>query len=142
MDRRRFVRALPVVAGAAAGCGALLTTACGGAAYLVPVIAGGRLLVPSEQVGPGGVFVALPRDERPLFVSRDGDGRPVAVHARCTHRGCLPEPVAGRLVCPCHGSEFTLGGEVLEGPAREALRRFVAEEEGGSVVIHLPGGGR
>lgn len=140
MDRRSFVRRLPGVAGAVAAAGALASGGCGGASWLMPTNLGGRLAVPAAAVGREGVFVAHPSDKRPIFVSRDEAGRARAVHARCTHRGCQPEPVAGRLECPCHGSEFTFEGAVLEGPAREPLRRFTVSEEGGDVVIRLGGG--
>lgn len=139
MDRRSFVRRLPGVAGAGAAAAALVSSGCGGASYLVPTDLGGRLAVPATAVGSEGVFVAHPTDNRPIFVSRDDVGRAGAVHARCTHRGCQPEPVAGRLACPCHGSEFTFQGVVLEGPAREPLRRFTVTEQGSDVLIWLEG---
>ena len=135
-----FSRPLPGGGGGGPAAGALASGGCGGASYLVPTNLGGRLAVPAAAVGREGVFVAHPSDKRPIFVSRDEAGRARAVHARCTHRGCQPEPVAGRLECPCHGSEFTFEGVVLGGPAREPLRRFAVSEEGGDVVIRLGGG--
>lgn len=140
MDRRSFVRRLPGVAGAAAAAGALVSGGCAGVAYLVPTDLGDRLALPATAVGSEGVFVAHPTDNRPIFVSLDEAGRPQAVHARCTHRGCQPEPLAGRLACPCHGSEFTFQGDVLEGPARDPLRRFTVTEDGNDVVIWIVGG--
>jgi len=59
----------------------------------------------------------------------------VALLARCTHRGCQPEPVGDRLVCPCHGSEFDLRGSVLEGPADRPLTRYDVAVDGDDLVI-------
>jgi cytochrome b6-f complex iron-sulfur subunit len=42
---------------------------------------------------------------------------------RCTHAGCrISRESEGKLVCPCHGSEFDpLNGKVLRGPALKPL---------------------
>jgi cytochrome b6-f complex iron-sulfur subunit len=52
--------------------------------------------------------------------------RPEGFHALssvCTHLGCVTryQPDEGLIVCPCHGSRFSLEGEVLAGPAPRSL---------------------
>jgi cytochrome b6-f complex iron-sulfur subunit len=52
--------------------------------------------------------------------------RPEGFHALssvCTHLGCVTryQPDEGLIVCPCHGSRFSLEGEVLAGPAPRPL---------------------
>lgn len=43
--------------------------------------------------------------------------------AKCTHLGCNIHSIENNeLVCPCHGSRFSLNGDCLKGPAKEALR--------------------
>ncbi len=45
--------------------------------------------------------------------------------AHCTHLGCLINKVEnGRLVCPCHGSEFDLRGNATKGPAYKPLKSY------------------
>jgi len=40
----------------------------------------------------------------------------------CTHSGCkISSILDGKIVCPCHGSEFTLTGGVCRGPAKKPL---------------------
>jgi Rieske Fe-S protein len=39
----------------------------------------------------------------------------------CTHMGCILDLSGNKLLCPCHGSEFSLDGKVLVGPARDNL---------------------
>jgi len=43
--------------------------------------------------------------------------------AKCTHLGCNIHAVENdELVCPCHGSRFSLEGNCLKGPAKEGLQ--------------------
>jgi nitrite reductase/ring-hydroxylating ferredoxin subunit len=126
------------------GVSALAASGCAGARYLAPRLNPGRLSIPSAELAPGAAaFLQTPEMPRPIFVRRDGSGQVVAVLASCTHQGCQPEPVGERLVCPCHGSEFTLEGAVLQGPAERPLQRYEATEENGEVVVWLePRGAR
>jgi Rieske Fe-S protein len=60
-----------------------------------------------------------------VLVSKQSDTSYVAVNAICTHEGCTVDRFAGqRYVCPCHGSEFTFVGNVVQGPASHALSTF------------------
>ena len=45
------------------------------------------------------------------------------VNKKCTHNGCLVkyDKDTGKLICPCHGSEFKLNGKVISGPATTDL---------------------
>jgi Rieske Fe-S protein len=123
------------------GVSALAAGGCAGARYVVPRVSPGRLAVSSGDLGPEGAFLQTPDMPRPVYLRRQTSGEVVALLASCTHQGCQPEPVAGRLVCPCHGSEFGFGGEVLQGPAERPLVRYEVTEEGGEVVVWLDRGG-
>lgn len=54
---------------------------------------------------------------------RDGTGQLHVVSAVCTHMGCIVHWNNGEKSwdCPCHGSRFSVDGEVLEGPAFKNL---------------------
>lgn len=149
MRRRAFVRRLPVVAAglplaaraALAGAAAATAAACSGVRYVVPRAAPGALRIDAAELGPGGdLFLQAPGMDRPVYVRREASGALVALLARCTHRGCQPDRLAGRLVCPCHGSEFSLTGEVLQGPAERPLTRYDVSEEGGEIIVRLGAG--
>jgi cytochrome b6-f complex iron-sulfur subunit len=43
----------------------------------------------------------------------------------------------GRIVCPCHGSQFGLDGSVFKGPAKSPLNRHEVRTENGQVVVDL-----
>lgn len=58
--------------------------------------------------------------------------------SRCTHLGCRINRAEGfELVCPCHGSRFSLDGESLQGPARERLRELPFALDRTNAVIRV-----
>lgn len=132
MRRRDFI---------ALGVAAVSLGGCAGARYLVPRVSGGRLVVPVAELDRGGeAFLQAPGMQRPVYVRRLESGEITAVLASCTHQGCQPEPVADRLACPCHGSEFSFDGRVLQGPAERPLTRYETNVEGADLVVWLERG--
>lgn len=58
------------------------------------------------------------------FVVINNAGKTDVLSAHCTHLGCLINQIDGnKLVCPCHGSEFTTNGDVIKGPAYKPLEK-------------------
>lgn len=56
----------------------------------------------------------------------------------CTHQSCTVSGFSGgRFVCPCHGSQFTTGGAVANGPATRALQPFTAQFANGVVSFSV-----
>jgi len=55
----------------------------------------------------------------------------------CTHRGCELTPGGNTYTCPCHGSEFSMEGEVLQGPAEKHLKTFDITTDNENIYIHL-----
>ena len=59
------------------------------------------------------------------LVARTAQSAFTTVTAVCTHEGCAVTGFANsRYVCPCHGSEFSTSGAVVQGPASSSLRQF------------------
>lgn len=45
--------------------------------------------------------------------------------SHCTHLGCkIQEFRRGKLICPCHGSEYNLNGIPTKGPAFKSLTEY------------------
>lgn len=125
-----------------------LVVACGGGGGGAPAPA------PAPQPPPAGPltttdtkadFLATPngttRDYRNLgnfFLIHDATGI-YAMTAICTHMGCtVGAPVGGQISCPCHGSQYDLGGGNLVGPATSPLVHFQVTEAtpGGFLAVN------
>jgi cytochrome b6-f complex iron-sulfur subunit len=62
---------------------------------------------------------------RSFLVAHTAQDTFTAMTAVCTHEGCTVTEFDGSLfICPCHGSEFSTSGAVVQGPAPSALTRF------------------
>lgn len=66
-------------------------------------------------------------DGKKCGVYRDDTGKLHVVSAVCTHMGCINHwnETEQSWDCPCHGSRFSIDGEVLEGPAYTALKKVI-----------------
>jgi Rieske Fe-S protein len=84
----------------------------------------------AELPGNGALVFA----RRRIAVIRSG-GEVYALSLACTHLGCTVNVTATEMACPCHGSRFDHGGEVLQGPARRPLQRFRVRRENGKFVV-------
>jgi len=58
--------------------------------------------------------------EKNVYILRNREGMR-ALSAICTHLGCIVTETANGFQCPCHGSKFTLDGNVVSGPAPRGL---------------------
>ena len=73
-----------------------------------------------------------------FLISRTSTSAFSAIDAVCTHEGCTITGFAGdTYVCPCHGSRYSLNGQVTGGPARASLRRYATTFTDGVVTIAL-----
>jgi len=91
-----------------------------------------------EAAGKSRKFVLINVDfsQFPICVYRTGSDKYVASLMLCTHNICELTVGGGIYTCPCHGSEFSTEGEVLEGPAEENLKTFELEFDDENIYIH------
>lgn len=136
IDRRTFLKLM--------GWTGLGTLAAGEVTY-----ASLRFIAPRTVAGEfGGVFAVgtvndfppgsvTPFTEGRFFLVRLEDGGFLALYRSCTHLGCaVPwDAEKGRFVCPCHGSEFEIDGEVNNPPAPRPLDLFRVKIADGQVKV-------
>ncbi len=75
--------------------------------------------------------------EHQVWIVREGD-RLYALLAVCTHLGCLTGyfPAEELFKCPCHGSNFSLQGDPLAGPAPVPLYHLaLSVGKDGQIVV-------
>lgn len=127
--RRRF---LGMFAG---GVGGVAATACSsgvGPAMVGDVSAGNVANLP--------VGALRPLSSVPACIGRDSGGV-YAMTLTCTHAGCdmgsQGRVSSAGIFCGCHGSRFDVNGNVVSGPATQALDHFaVTVDAGGELTVH------
>ncbi len=87
----------------------------------------GKILTPEmeEGVGPGQGKV-FEIEGRRVGVYRDDQGDLHIVDTTCGHMGCEVHWNDAEISwdCPCHGSRYSIDGEIIEGPSFKALKKL------------------
>lgn len=143
MERRNFLKTCCyTLAG-----GALLSAglqSCGTTHYATVIKSGDDLKIAKSEfwemrndkkVNRSFVLLAETDEGFPICVQKiDGD-KYIASLMKCTHRGCELNVGGGIYTCPCHGSEFSLSGKVLEGPADTDLKTYETKTDDEYIYI-------
>lgn len=142
MLRREFISQLERSAAGVICAGfalPLMNAGCMGYRYVTYSRSGELLVVRRADFGTEDyALLENPQLPRAIYLHRWPDGRFTAVLTRCSHRGCEVEPAGDRLACPCHGSEYTLTGDVLQGPAERALYSYEVSSDDENIYVRLP----
>lgn len=137
MNRRRFL-------GTAAGaCSLLGLSACAGVRVFPAAVEAGRLRLPAAELAAAFgeddvVLVRAATLTEAIYLVRVEGQISGAIGATCTHLGCQVRPGRASFRCPCHGSTFGLDGQVVRGPAPQALTRYSVNVTEDHLEIVLP----
>lgn len=83
----------------------------------------------NKTVAFAGNYIIINQDEKTKVLS-----------SHCTHLGCtINQTENNRLVCPCHGSEYDLNGNVLKGPAYRSLETIPSKIIADGTKIEIEG---
>lgn len=80
----------------------------------------------------GFLYIASAR----VVVVNTGGSTIRAFTSICTHEGCnVDQFIDGRMICPCHGSQYDTAGRVVQGPATGNLKEYTVTRSGNTVTI-------
>ncbi len=124
-----------------AALGGLVAIEIGGLAlaYMQPRLAegefGGQIVAGQVDDFPPGSVSHIPNGR--FYLARLPDGGFLALYQRCTHLGCnVPwDQTQGAFICPCHNSQFTQEGELINPPAPRPLDIFPISIQDGQVIV-------
>lgn len=71
------------------------------------------------------------------WVIKKSPAEVIAFAPTCTHLGCAFRYEESRktFLCPCHNSDFSLDGKVIDGPAPRPLDRFEVRIQGTKLLL-------
>lgn len=144
MERRKFIKNCCFTSVGIALTGSVLQS-CGSIYYATANRKGNRYVIAkseflkNENSTETRPFVLIKSEdsEFPICVYKIEENTYVASLLKCTHRACELNVGGGIYSCPCHGSEFSIKGKVLEGPAEEDLKTFKIETDNENIYVIL-----
>lgn len=83
------------------------------------------------------VLLDAPISKYSICIFKTGKDDYTASLMRCTHKGCEVNVEGNAYHCPCHDSEFSNTGAVLEGPATEPLKTFKTKTDKKNLYVRL-----
>jgi nitrite reductase/ring-hydroxylating ferredoxin subunit len=138
LNRREFVVLAAAATAACAACGADFAQAGEPPPAKGPLPKGPFDCGPKTKYASDGVVDEFAKKERILIVR--SEGKIYAPTATCTHKNCAVKikETAGQkeIVCPCHGSKFSIHGTSTKGPAKGSLYRYAIKvDDKGNLIV-------
>lgn len=141
MERRDFIRNCTVLCAGGIGLSVLMES-CGSIHYAISSSEMNIIKVSkTEFIDPKKkerkfVVVRTDKLQFPICLYSKGDEY-IALYMQCTHQGCEVQPNKISLVCPCHGSEFSIEGKVQSPPADKDLKQFKVITDNENIYIEV-----
>ena len=89
----------------------------------------------------GSVMLTYDGEVTVLYIIRGPGDKMYVMNPTCPHAGCRVDKydgISAQTICPCHGSAFADDGVLINGPAREGLRRYPSRFSGGVLEVEPP----
>ena len=139
LNRRDFVVAAAGTLAAAAACACVCCeiaqaaeapTSAPSSSSTGPVDVGTKADYPKD----GTINDKLTKTNRVIVVRNEG--KIYAMNSTCTHKNCAVKDKSGEIVCPCHGSRYSLYGTATKGPAKGSLFRYgISVNDAGHIIV-------
>jgi len=146
MDRNEFIRQCGFACLGAIGISAIAQS-CSPARQVNGAIVDNKMVIPLSSFllknKSGGqsyrryIVASNEQLNYPLVIYRNSEDDYTVLLLRCSHQYNELNVNGELLTCPAHGSEFDTKGNVVNGPANEKLRSFIAIKDGQNLYIQL-----
>ena len=143
MERRKFIKnccftaiGLPVLASTLGSCGSIYYASIERRENQI-IISKSEFLKDDGQKSRSFILVKVNESEFPICIYKVEKDSYVASLLKCTHQSCELNVGGGVYSCPCHGSEFSMTGKLLEGPAEMDLKTFKIETNNENIYLFL-----
>ncbi len=135
-SRRKFIRNSAMIIGGIS-CGPVLLNGCSPFVYAEHSVEENRVVVSKATFGENNhVIIKMDNLKKPVYIGKLDDGNYSALLMECTHKHCTVRPIGTILHCPCHGSEYSNTGNVLESPAEKNLTAFRVSHDENNIYIY------
>ncbi len=146
ISRKEFLKsASGLLAGAVALPLGTLLEGCAASAFTIhATVIGNTVVIPlttlpdlTQPNSYARVYVGT--DDNPFILFARNGGELWAVLSTCSHNGCEVRKLRAGFECPCHGSEYDLQGNVLQGPASAPLESYPVQQFADRYEFQLEG---
>jgi cytochrome b6-f complex iron-sulfur subunit len=138
-NRREFIKKCGLIsAGLVYGGSALMLEGCASVSYIPFNEENNQLVIKKsyfvkEKYG----LISYKNLPAPIYITKLEHDNYSAVLLECTHKRCEVSPAGDLLICPCHGSEYSNTGEVLQPPAEKDLYRFGIKTDSENIYVNV-----
>lgn len=134
MNRRTFTKKT-VLACCGALAGSTILESCTTTKSLFLDANENSVIVPIEKLsGQTSAIINSTLFTTPVYIFKEGNTWH-ALLMSCTHVQCEVKLAKDTFICPCHGSQFALDGDVLTGPAQQPLEKVSIEEKDNQFIL-------
>ncbi len=133
MERRNFIKNCASAIGVT-----ILLQSCKSAFYIPNSIDKTKIVIKKTDFSENK-FVLVKNEalQGPIYLAKLNENDYSAVLMICTHKSCELNTAGNYLVCPCHGSEFSNTGKVLNPPAEKDLEKYIVTTDASFIYIQL-----
>lgn len=144
MDRRKFIKQCCIGAGIAAISPSLI--GCAPIHYANVTVESGKITIPKseftftkgETVKHRKFVLVQPKSFNfPICLYQINETDYSASLLKCTHRACELNVGGSSFTCPCHGSEFSVTGKLITGPAETDLQKFKLSTDDQNIYLYV-----
>jgi cytochrome b6-f complex iron-sulfur subunit len=137
MNRKDFIKTCGLVSVGATTLSVLMDS-CKTIFYAPNIISGNRIVIKrSDLAQTNSTVIKNNMLQAPIYLTKLNEQEYSAVLMYCTHKGCELNPAGNNLICPCHGSEFSTTGKVLNPPADKDLQHYSVTSDNENIYIQL-----